>query len=224
VALLLLLAPLVHPTASSGQTQFRTSTEAVRVDVLVTRDNALMLFAMAAIHEIAWHREHEDDVPSTAFAPNLQEAERLLRRGLERADRSQAPELALRLGRLLLLRGQYGEAIDVLRHIQDDASDSQYLVHLFLGDAFERQGRNELALSEYALATESVPEPTAARIATAHVLYQMGRRTEALQRIQQLPRSSDSDAVDPWLWYLKGTARHTSEYLATLRRVVTSTL
>jgi hypothetical protein len=75
------------------------------------------------------------------------------------------------------------------------------------------------------------PRAQSAIMALAQMAYLQGRRTEALEHIQQLPGATTAGAplqpwlwyaegADPWSWYYFGTAWRFPAYLARLRELV----
>jgi len=134
-------------------------------------------------------------------------------------------EARVRLARVEILRGNPGEADDLLVLAREGSRDPVvlYLAELFTGRRADVTGAAEAAVAAYQRATLQLPHAQAGRVALAHALERRGRIAEAraaLQAAMAEPRATTFSA-DPWWDYQFGYARHGSVLLDRLRaRVV----
>ena len=183
-------------------------------------DTAELLLAVGAAQEMGWAWRHDGDRASPLG--DLALAEELYRKALVLD--GTLLEVRVRLGRVLMLRGDIEASLGLLRPIgAGDEASYVYLARLFEGDALERSGRLDEAARAYADAAGAMPRAQSAAIAAAYLRHADGRRPAAASRIQATMADSEplDAAADPWYWYTRGTAWREAGYLATLRDQVT---
>jgi tetratricopeptide (TPR) repeat protein len=132
-------------------------------------------------------------------------------------------EARLRLGRVLWMLHQPGEAIAELERVRSQAREPglSYLASLFLGEIYEATGDGKAAVAAYRAAIQSCPDALAARVALAHLLQSSGRFVEAEQIVRQgLSVRPGNAARDPWQDYVWGSPAHVERDLSTLREAV----
>jgi tetratricopeptide (TPR) repeat protein len=129
-------------------------------------------------------------------------------------------EARLRLGRVLLRRGEYDRAAKELDAARQSApwKELQYLALVFRGMVEAARGGYEGAESFYADARRMLPRGQTAAIASAEAAYLRGRVSEAAATIQAtlLQRGKE----DPWWVYISGEYWHFEGRLETLRKYV----
>ncbi|HEY6233844.1 MAG TPA: hypothetical protein VIW69_01910, partial [Candidatus Elarobacter sp.] len=124
-------------------------------------------------------------------------------------------EARLRLGRVLLLRGQGPEASIELHRAAESAAvaaDDQllYYAHLLTGAAYEAIGRFDVARASYLKAAELYPTAQSPLLALSGLATRRGERVTAireLQRVFDLP-SYAPERDDPWWEYFTSHARN----------------
>ncbi len=143
----------------------------------------------------------------------LRRAEEHFRRAL--AARPDFGEARLRLGRVLLLRGQGPDAsIELRRAIEsaDVAADGQllYYAHLLAGAASEAIGPIDVARASYEKAAGLYPTAQSPLLALSQLATRRGERVTALRELQRvfaLP-SYAPERDDPWWEYFRSQARN----------------
>jgi predicted negative regulator of RcsB-dependent stress response len=181
------------------------------------RSHPEIQLAIGAIHETAWHWRHEDGLEREGLSPDLEDAESAYRIAL--TGRAAADEAAVRLGRVLGLRGRRDEALSVLAQPRGEPAFA-YLALLFAGDVHE-QGRDyEKAEAAYAAAAALMPRAHSAQFAAAHLHHVRNERGRAAGDIRVASTPMPDAQPDPWLWYRKGTSWRTAGYLEALQQWV----
>jgi tetratricopeptide (TPR) repeat protein len=209
---------VVHE-ASRGRWSF--ALELCREGETQLGDDAELLLAAAAIHEVAWRMEHDDERSPGDLHGDLGAAETMLKRGIE-LDPT-LDEARLRLGRVQAKRGESQAALETLSRLQRPQTEAGfvYLARLFEGEVHQDLREDDKAEAAYLAAIAALPSGQSAQIALAHVLHEMGRRDDALQRISGLATGASTGARnDPWLLYMAGEAWRQENYLDTLRAIV----
>jgi tetratricopeptide (TPR) repeat protein len=150
----------------------------------------------------------------------LAQAEAFFRRAL--ALKPDVPEVRLRLGRVLLLRGRYKEAADELRLATTSAGEDllRYYGTLFLGAALEALGDDGGASVAYTTGAELYPAAQSPRLALSALARRRGDRPGALteiRRVFDLPASAAA-RDDPWWTYHTAQARNADALLEELRQ------
>jgi len=150
----------------------------------------------------------------------LGQAETFFRRAL--ALKPDVPEVRLRLGRVLLLRGRYKEAADELRLATTSAGEDllRYYGTLFLGAAEEALGDDGAASAAYAKGAQLYPAAQSPRLALSALARRRGDRPGALteiRRVFDLPASPPA-RDDPWWTYHTAQARNADALLEELRQ------
>ena len=149
----------------------------------------------------------------------LRDAESALR--MLATQRPEDPEVHLRLGHVLLQRGQAKEAQLELRLVIDNATDTGHLAiaRLLLGRLAETGQDANGALEHARAAQGAVPSSQSARMALASALLAHGDRAAAVAVMAALPNGPPG-ARDPWIEYLLGsTARYAPARAALYARV-----
>lgn len=135
-----------------------------------------------------------------------------------RADASHA-EARVRLGRAWLLHGEYAQAVDELNAALEQTGNPvlRYLTHLFLGRAYERRGRGDLASAAYEAASVLFPLAQSPRLAISQLALQAGERdaTRGIVAFLSLPAAREAD--DPWWSYHWERERDHRVWIARLR-------
>jgi tetratricopeptide (TPR) repeat protein len=183
-------------------------------------EDAELLLAAAATHELAWRAEHDEE-HEVQMHGDLPAAETMLRRATE-IDPA-LDEARVRLGRVQAKRGESQAALETLSRLQAPKTEAGfvYLARLFEGEIHEGLQQYDRAEAAYRAANAALPSAESAQIALAHLLHQMGRRDEALERVNALATGASTDARnDPWLLYLAGESWRQPNYLDALRAIV----
>ena len=172
----------------------------------------------SAVKSVVLPRGYSMDAKSDG--EELRQARALLRRAVE-IDPSFA-EGHLRLGRVLALDGNAGDAIRELLIAERDATDDpdRYYAALFLGGAEQAAGRFDDARAAYGRAAELFPLAQSPIVAMAELAQRRGDRPGALRAMQELfalPPDAD-ERKDPWWVYDIWHARDADDLLAAVRR------
>jgi tetratricopeptide (TPR) repeat protein len=137
-----------------------------------------------------------------------------------RASRALAPDqpgTRLRLGRVLQLRGQAGEAREVLTAVADQSDKRlSYLASLFLGGLEDAAGNTAAAAQWYERASGTFPSSQAARLAANELRHRAGERHEAAAASPSAIGTGNSD--DPWWSYHLGEYLRINVYLPAMRK------
>lgn len=184
-------------------------------------DDPELLLAAAALHEVAWRREHEEEQPNQPVHGDLAAAETLLQRAIE-VDPA-LDEARLRLGRVQTKRGELPAALATLAPLQSLRTEPAFvfLARLFEGDAYEAVPDLPKAEAAYRAAIAAMATGQSARLALANVLHKSGRRDDAANGVVAVATGARSDATDdPWVHYALGVAWRRANYLAALRVTV----
>jgi len=184
-------------------------------------DDAELLLAGAAIHELAWRMEHDDEHGPVEPHGDLAAAETMLRRAGEIDPK--LDEACLRLGRVQAKRGESQAALETLSRLQPPQAEPGfvYLARLFEGEVHQDLHESDKAEAAYLAAIAALPSGESAQIALAHLLHETGRRDVALQRINGLATGASTSATsDPWLLYMHGVTWRQENYLDVLRAFV----
>jgi len=182
-------------------------------------ERAEYIFAAGITNELAWAWKHDAGFP-TPFSGSLDDAEKAYGRLL--ATNPGLIDPRVRLGRVRILRGNNGGAIQTLAEIPDTVEPVlAYLARLFEGDALERQGSVEEARKRYERAIRLVPQAQSARLALAFTEYQDGARADAAARVRDTAADRGAaDDGDPWFWYAMGFGAVAQSELTALRALV----
>ena len=221
--------------ATAAWMQFRESHDALHLDHAreLFPDDPDILFLSGSQHETyagpAIQSAVRTVVAPTGFASDvlsehgeLRRAEAFFRRAL--AQRPDAAETQLRLGRVLGRLGRHGDAVAELRQAVGalPAVDPplRYYGELFLGAEEEALGRRDEARAAYEHAAALYPRAQSPFIALSQLAWRSGDRAGALRAIQQLfalPREA-VDREDPWWAYHVAQVRNAEALLEDLRR------
>jgi tetratricopeptide (TPR) repeat protein len=132
-------------------------------------------------------------------------------------------EARLHLGHVLMARGRWQEATDILRPLvfPDADRELQYFAVLFLGAAEEGSGRLEQAREAYQKSSALYPLAQSPYIALSALATRRGDRVGALKDIQHVFDMGDrADDRDPWWAYDVIQAKAVQERLFALDRAV----
>lgn len=114
----------------------------------------------------------------------------------------------LRLGWVLVRRGRYAEAQELLEAVVRGPADDdrRFLALLFLGAAHEGAGQTSRAITTYRRATRLIPDGQVAHIALAQVLEDVGGQGAAREVLEPFfaDRSRAWVRSDPWDEYAFG--------------------
>jgi tetratricopeptide (TPR) repeat protein len=152
----------------------------------------------------------------------LRRAEEYFRRAL--VARPDFGEARLRLGRVLLLRGQGAEASIELRRAMESAEiavDNQllYYAHLLAGTAYEAIGRIDIARASFEKAAGLYPTAQSPLLALSQLATRRGERVTALRELQRVfalpPHAPERD--DPWWEYFRSQARNADTLIERLQ-------
>jgi tetratricopeptide (TPR) repeat protein len=189
--------------------------------------DAELLLSAASCLEMRWwgsfdNQQRHPTGASGDEARLLRLARDLLRKSVA-ADGSRA-EAHLRLGRVLMLVGDFEGAVGELRRLRDVADDrtAKYLAGLFLGEVYERQGDLAAADAEFQAAAKLLPFAQSAWLASAHVAHVRGQRKSAAEAVIRT-MSDHSDRSDPWWWYIRGQWGQFDRLLGTARKSIQAT-
>ena len=191
-----------------------------------------LLFLSGTLHETYARAEIQSTVRAAVvpagfsldiLAPRveLRRAESFFRGAL-----AHAPDMAeahLRLGRVLGLQGQHGDAIVELRRalgLLGDDDELRYDAELFAGAEEEALGRYDAARDEYARAQALFPGAQSPLVALSQLARRRGDRAAALAAIQQLfdlPPPGAEGRDDPWWNYHKAQARNAQALVDAVR-------
>ena len=171
-----------------------------------------------AVQSVVLPRGYSMDAKSDG--EELRQARSLLRRAVE-IDPAFA-EAHLRLGRVLAVGGDVGDAIRELLIAERDATDDadRYYAALFLGGAEQTAGRFDDARAAYARAADLFPLAQSPIVAIAELARRRGDRPGALRAMQELfalPPEIDG-RKDPWWVYDIWHARNADDRLADVQR------
>jgi len=129
-------------------------------------------------------------------------------------------EARVRLGRVLIEAGRLDEAARALEATiaAEPRPYLTYLAQLFLGDARERAGRPEDALTCYRAAIDAYPLGQAAPTALAHALHRLGDHDAAFAVVRaSLALEFQGGQADPWWAYGLSQLRPFDVLLESLR-------
>ena len=155
---------------------------------------------------------------------NLELAEQRFRQAVE-ADPAWT-EAQIRLGRVLLLRGDVRAAVEILgpaarRPVEDP--EVRYFAQLFLGRALEAARRGEDALAAYERAVAEFPRAQSALLALSSLNRtrgNVGRADQLALDVLALP-GAETSRYDPWWNYYRGSTqqmdRFASEFVRRIR-------
>lgn len=183
-------------------------------------EDAELLLAKGALHELAWRTEHDEERP-LEFHGDLAAAETALGRAIEIDPK--LDEARLRLGRVQGKRAEADAALATLAALRSPATEAGfvYLARLFEGEVLESTREFEKAEAAYRAAIAAMPSAESAQIALANLLHGAGRRDEALRRILDLSAGANTRAKnDPWILYRTGEAWRQDDYFDALRALV----
>ncbi len=151
-------------------------------------------------------------------AGNLDNATRWLRQASTLAPDNEA--VRLHLGRVLALRQEDQEALEILAALAANTRDSAiaYLAHLFAAGVNERSGRLDEAASSYRAAIARLAAGQAAPIGLSEVLQRLGRGDESRQVLGTLLAETAGPPNDPfWVYHFDPTSV-VDERLTALRK------
>ena len=150
------------------------------------------------------------------------DAERLFRRALK-ADPA-LHEARARLGRLLVERQAYNEAVRELRTVLQGSESPavRFYAHLFAGRAEQGVGHLDAAALDFAKAAELFPTAQSALLAQSQLALIRADAAGAIGPIEKLPREPQPDIRDgdPWWAYRLAAGREWQELYQTLRTKV----
>jgi tetratricopeptide (TPR) repeat protein len=150
------------------------------------------------------------------------DAERFFRRAL-RTDPSFG-EARVRLGRLLIVRAHYQEALDELNAVLQtpQAPFVSFLAHLFAGRAAHALGRNDDARRHYLAARDLFPNAQSVLLAQSRLALAQSDVRNALRPLEELTgtESRARPNEDPWWQYSLGSGRDAVSRVAETWRLV----
>jgi tetratricopeptide (TPR) repeat protein len=126
----------------------------------------------------------------------------------------------LRLGRMLLERSQFDEALAQITRASEGAASpkERYLAQLFLGRVHAGAGRWREAVAAYTSAAGLLPDCQSPKLALSHALLKLGAKDEALAEVRiALERSNRARCDDPWWEYEFGYGRRADALFDELR-------
>ncbi len=108
----------------------------------------------------------------------------------------------LHLGRVLMMRNEDTQALQVLQALRSDTTDRAvaYLALMFAGAVHERSRRLDDAARAYQQAVDCFPEGNSAYVAYSEVLQALQRPDDARKVLRDL-LNGGRDRRDPWSWY-----------------------
>jgi tetratricopeptide (TPR) repeat protein len=155
--------------------------------------------------------------PEDLKRKHLAQAERELRRAVDLDPAS--VEARLRLGRVIMLRGERATARELLTSVIEAAAPrltQRYLAALFLARLEDESGDLTAAETWYSRALEIVPAAQSARLGLSELRHRANDRAAAAQMLA--PPFGEPAVWDPWFGYLFGEQGRLPELLAALRR------
>lgn len=129
-------------------------------------------------------------------------------------------EIALRVGRLELLRGRTAAARDRFRRVPELTDDPflRYLSHYFAAGTWEVEGVAERAVGALEEAIRIVPNARSSATRMAALLMQSDQQADRVRAYEVLQAAYGRSSLDdPWRLYSQGEARSWPEYVARLR-------
>ena len=201
-------ASLVHQAA---QARFEV-THLVRA-LEVFRDDPELLFLGGVVHEALaspWIQSPlssasvpRERVRVASGSAELGEAEDLLRRALRRG--LDGPEVHLRLGNVLGLRGKHQDSLRELERAVAMAGEDRllaYYARMLHGRELEAIGDRRAARAAYEQAARLFARAQAPRLALAQLLRASGDGTTAATTLEALlAEAGEGEADDPWWTY-----------------------
>ena len=181
-----------------------------------------LLIARGAMHELLASRRLEA-ARQAGLVPgaerSLQEAERLLRRGLAVAP--QSFDARLHLAHVVIAQGRPEEGIALLEPVLQGLRepDARYLAHLFLGQAHDLAGRRDAAAKAFSAAAAESSCGRAAVVALAHLLFRE-QRLDAANDVLDPALRRRAGCADPWARYDFGPVERLATLTDELRRAV----
>ena len=132
---------------------------------------------------------------------HLREARTFFRRAL--ASRQDHVEARVRLGRVLGLLEQHGDAADQLRRVADKQAPSPigYYALLFLGREEAILGRHDEARASFERAAALYPRAQSPRLGLSSLARSAGDRASAMAALAPLATPEAAESVDPWWTY-----------------------
>ena len=150
------------------------------------------------------------------------EAERLFRRALK-ADPA-LHEARARLGRLLVERQRYGDAVVELRIVLKESASPvvRFYAHLFAGRAEQAHGHLDAAAWDFAKAADLFPTAQSALLAQSQLALIRADAAGATGPIEKLPREPEPDIRegDPWWTYRLAAGRAWEDLYLALKKTV----
>jgi hypothetical protein len=216
--------------------QYREQHDTVHLEnaVRLFPDDADLLFLSGCHHETYASPLIQNAVRSMALPTGfkldvepdrteLRLAEGFFRRALNA--RPDFAEARLRLGRVLLLRGQAPEASIELHRASETpgVSDDEpllYFAHLLSGAAYEAIGRFDAARESFGKAAALYPAAQSPLLALSALARRRGDRAAALDALSKVfaLQEIDPESDEPWWWYSVASARNADALLAELRK------
>jgi tetratricopeptide (TPR) repeat protein len=130
-------------------------------------------------------------------------------------------QIALHLGRVLLILGRDGEAASHLRAASSSVNPAvRYLALMFAGALEERAGRLDAALVQYRRARDAFRWGQSAPVALSHALMRAGRDVEARDALAEHFKGTGGRVCEPLWTYLADPSTDLGPTLDELRAEV----
>jgi tetratricopeptide (TPR) repeat protein len=137
-----------------------------------------------------------------------------------RSEPTTRAELETRWGMVQLRGGRIRQALDHFDRAGLPAEPAvRYWLHLFRGQAYERDDRPADAMASYRLALEAVPQAQSAVFALAALLIEQHQPDEAAALVSSA-LAITTPPLDPWVYYQYPHFRLWPGVMTELRRVV----
>ncbi len=141
---------------------------------------------------------------------HLRQAERAYRQVI--ALGMPAPEISMRLGRVVGLLGRHDEALSVLKPVLDASTDVRvlYFTNLFIGEEEAALGHDGPAREAYQRAQALFPAAPSVHLALSRLARQGDDKARAAAVVRQM-LAPEEEPVDPWLGYYEAGHRTLSD-------------
>ncbi len=179
------------------------------------QQDADMLLAQGALDETGHYLKDENGIGIRGIEPDLSRAAAKYRQAIAV---NQLLEAQLRQAKILTLLNDKQKGCDLFAPLQSVGdADIAYLARMMLGDCFRDAKQHERAAESFRSASSIARDAQSPFIALAMTSYMSGRRRDAAAMLRETLQPSKQFGVDPWSWYVKGTARRAAGYLKSVR-------